>query len=413
MPDALDIPRIISVDDHVVEPPDLWTARMTGRFADDAPRVERDKAKFHFEGGVFSFEKGVDDGEWCDWWVYAGQVYPFPKLSAAVGFDELDVTPVTFDEIRPGCWKQPERLADMDANHVDASICFPNTLPRFCGQTFFELMQKQGNDELAMLCVQAYNDWMIDEWCAGPGHGRLIPLTMVPLWDAKLAGDEVRRCADKGSHAITFSENPNPLGLPSVHDKDHFWDPLFAACEETESVLCMHIGSSSRMPATSPDAPFIISSTLTFQNAMGSLLDFVFGGVFDRYSALRVAYSEGQAGWLPYILERSDKLWEERLLDDTGFGSKLPQPPSSYMKSNVWYCIFDDETAMRNRDVIGIDRLTFEVDYPHADSTFPHTKEVAERMAAKAGLNDHESYRFFRGNAIDLYNLGEYFGITE
>ena len=178
-------------------------------------------------------------------------------------------------------------------------------------------------------------------------------------------------------------------------------------------MLNMHIGSSSKMPSTAPDAPFIITSTLTFQNAMGSLLDYVFGGVFDRYPNLRVAYSEGQAGWLPYILERSDKLWEERLLDDTGFGSKLPQPPSTYMKSNVWYCIFDDETAMRNRDVIGIDRLTFEVDYPHADSTFPHTKEVAERMAAKAGLNDHEVYRFFRGNAIDLYKLGEYFGISE
>jgi len=83
------------------------------------------------------------------------------------------------------------------------------------------------------------------------------------------------------------------------------------------------------------------------------------------------------------------------------------------MKNNIWYCIFDDETAMRNRDVIGIDRLTFEVDYPHADSTYPHTKEVAERMAAKAGLNDYETYRFFRGNAIDLYKLGDYFGITE
>ena len=133
-----DIPRIISVDDHVVEPPDLWTSRLAGKFADQAPRVERDKAKFNFEGGVFSYEKGVEDGEWCDWWIYDDLVYPFPKLSAAIGFDELDVTPVTFDEIRPGCWKQKDRLADMDANHVDASICFPNTLPRFCGQTFYE-----------------------------------------------------------------------------------------------------------------------------------------------------------------------------------------------------------------------------------------------------------------------------------
>ena len=130
------------------------------------------RAVFHFEGGNFTFEKGVEGGEPCDWWLYDDLVYPFPKLSAAVGFPELDVTPTTFDEIRPGCWKQPERLADMDTNHTEASICFPNTLPRFCGQTFYE----RADHDLALLCVQAYNDWVIDEWCAGDGKGRLIPL---------------------------------------------------------------------------------------------------------------------------------------------------------------------------------------------------------------------------------------------
>src|SRR6476646_8123375 len=118
------LPRIISVDDHVVEPPDLWTKRVPSKYLDRAPRVERDRAEFSFKGGVFSYEKGVEGGEWCDWWLYDDLVYPFPKLSAAIGFAELDVTPVTFDEIRPGCWKQKDRLADMAANHVEASICF-------------------------------------------------------------------------------------------------------------------------------------------------------------------------------------------------------------------------------------------------------------------------------------------------
>ncbi|MEY2570927.1 MAG: hypothetical protein QOE63_1277, partial [Acidimicrobiaceae bacterium] len=284
----LEIPKIISVDDHVVEPPDLWTSRAPKKFADIAPRVERDTAQFHFEGGVFSFEKGVKGGEQCDWWLYDDLVYPFPKLSAAVGFDTLDVTPTTFDEIRPGCWKQKDRLADMDANHVDASICFPNTLPRFCGQTFYEQVKKGGNAELALFCVQAYNDWMIDEWCAGDAKGRLIPLTIVPLWDVELCAAEIRRCADKGSFAVAFTENPHPLGLPSVHDKDRHWDPFFQACQDTSTVVCMHIGSSSRMPATSPDAPFIVSSTLTFSNAMGSMLDYIFSGTLERFRELRV-----------------------------------------------------------------------------------------------------------------------------
>ena len=228
--DGFDLPKIISVDDHVVEPPDLWTARLPAKYQDIGPRVVRDRATFSFTGGVFSYEKGVPDGDWCDWWLYDELVYPFPKLSAAIGFDDLDVTPTTFDQIRPGCWIQSERLADMTANHVEASICFPNTLPRFCGQTFYEqgVKREGGDPELALLCVKAYNDWMIDEWCAGEGTGRLIPLTMIPLWDAELAAAEVRRCAALGSHAVAFSENPHPLGLPSIHSGH--WDPFFTAC---------------------------------------------------------------------------------------------------------------------------------------------------------------------------------------
>ena len=132
----MDIPLIISVDDHVVEPPDLWTDRLPAKYLDRAPRVERDTAEFHFEGGVFSYEKGVEGGEPCDWWLYDDLVYPFPKLSAAVGFAELDVTPDHLRRDPARLLEQAERLADMDANHVEASICFPNTLPRFCGQTF-------------------------------------------------------------------------------------------------------------------------------------------------------------------------------------------------------------------------------------------------------------------------------------
>jgi predicted TIM-barrel fold metal-dependent hydrolase len=403
------IPQIISVDDHVVEPPDLWTNRLPARYREVGPRVVRDRAKFSFSGGVFSYEKGTPDGEWCDWWIYDQLVYPFPKLSAAVGFDDLDVTPTTYDDIRPGCWIQSERLADMTANHVEASICFPNTLPRFCGQTFYEqgVKREGGDPELARLCVQAYNDWMIDEWCAGEGAGRLIPLTMIPLWDAELAADEVRRCAARGSHAVAFSENPHPLGLPSIHSGH--WDPFFTACQETETVVCMHIGSSSRMPATSPDAPFIVSSTLTFQNAMGSMLDFIFSGTLERFPTLTIAYSEGQVGWMPYVLERADKLWAER--GDNSFGTSLPHPPTSYVPGRIYGCIFDDETGLKNRDVVGIDQICFETDYPHADSTYPHSEKVAADICAQAGLDETETYKLVRGNAIRAFGL-ERFGIT-
>ena len=400
-----DIPRIISVDDHVVEPPDLWTSRLPAKYQDRCPRVERDSAVFNFEGGEFTYQKGVPGGAECDWWLYDDLVYPFPKLSAASGFETLDVEPVTFDQIRPGGWKQADRLADMTANHVDTSLCFPNVLPRFCGQTFLEREDK----ELALLCVQAYNNWMIDEWCAGDARGRLIPLTLIPLWDPAAAALEVHRCADKGSFAVAFSENPYHLGLPSIHDKDRFWDPFLTACQETDTVVCMHIGSSSKMPTTSPDAPFSVSSTITFANAMGSMCDYILSGVFVRFPRLRVSYAEGQVGWMPYIIERMDKIWAER--GDASFGIDLPEPPSTYIPGHVWGCIFDDEIGLKNRDVIGMDQICFEVDFPHADSTFPHTLEVATRICDAAGLADEEVYKLMRGNAIECFGL-ERFGIT-
>lgn len=400
------IPRIISVDDHVVEPPDLFANRLPSKYADRGPRVVRDRARFSYLGGVFRAERGTPDGAWCDWWLYDDLEYPFSRLSACAGFDSVENVPTTFDEIQPGTWRQKERLVDMDANHTDVSICFPNILPRFCGQAFYEREDK----ELALLCVRAYNDWMIDEWCSGEGRGRLIPLTIVPLWDADLAAREIHRCAGKGSYAVTFSENPYHLGLPSFHDPSRFWDPFFRACEETETVVNMHIGSSSKMPSTSPDAPHPVASVLTFSNTMGSMLDVLISGVLDRFPRLRIAYSEGQVGWMPFVLERADNLWAKRLGKE-GYGIDLVRPPSEYIEDHIWGCIYDDVTGLRMRDAVGMGQITFEVDYPHTDSTFPHTLETATRLVAEAGLDQREADMLFRQNAIRAFGL-ERFGIT-
>lgn len=392
------IPPIVSADDHVVEPPDVWTTRLPRKYRDAGPHVVRAPvAVMTFLGGKYDFRMG-DDGPAGDWWVYEQLAIPHTRLSVAASFepDDVQVVPVTYDEMRPGCYERDPRLADMDVNGVEASLCFP-TFPRFCGQQFLEASDK----ELALLCVRAYNDWMVDEWCAGSG-GRLVPLCLIPLWDPAAAAAEVRRNAARRVRAVCFSELPGNLGLPSVHDAGRFWDPFVAACDETGTVICMHSGSGSKMPSTSPDAPPAVTSTLTHELAEASLADWLFSGLLARYPDVRITYSEGQIGWIPYILARADRVWEHNR-GWTDVRDRVPEPPSTYYWGRVYGCFFDDPAGLANLDAIGVDQVTFETDYPHADGTWPHTREVAAKLFAE--LDDATTRKICRTNTIELFDL--------
>ncbi len=395
---AADIPKIISVDDHVIEPPNVWQDRLPERFKEAGPRSIRQKGVMNFVGGVFSFEPD-ESGMEGDWWEFEGNQYPLTRLEAAAGFerDEVKVLPITYDEMRHGCWDRDERLADMDVNWTEASMSFPSSFVRFCGQRFYEAEDK----ELGDACVKAYNDWQVEEWCEGTG-GRLIPQIIVQLWDPELAAAEIRRNAARGVHAMTFSEIPPYLGLPSVHDPSGYWDPVFAACAETDTVVNMHIGSSSKMPSTSADAPAAVGSTLTFNNAMASMTDFLFSGVLVKYPTLKLAYSEGQIGWIPYIIERADKVWEENR-GWGGIGDKVPEPPSTYYYRQIYGCFFDDAYGLDNIERVGIDNVCFETDYPHSDSTWPVSKEVAIKQMGHLPADIQR--KLVRGNAIELLSL--------
>ena len=395
--DERDFPMIVSVDDHVVEPAHVWEEWLPQRLRDRGPRVERRGigAMRHVGGG--SYEQAFDpDGPQADCWLFEDLVYIHKRHVAAVGFDRDDMTmsPITYDEMRDGCYDPKARVEDMELNHVEASLCFP-TFPRFCGQTFTEAKDR----ELGEACVYAYNDWMVEEWCGDSG-GRLIPLVIVPLWDAGLAAAEVRRNAARGVHAVCFSEIPSHLGLPSIHSGD--WDPFFAACAETQTVINMHIGSSSRMPATSADAPTGVAATLSFNNAMASMSDWLFSGKLVQFPDLKLAYSEGQIGWIPYILERADTVWEEhRAWAHTQ--DLVPEPPSTYYYRQVYGCFFRDQHGIDSIDKVGVDNTTFETDYPHTDSTWPHTRKVA--MELTAGLDDDVVRKIMRSNAIRMLSL--------
>ena len=398
LPQVKEIPLIVSVDDHVIEPPHVWQDRLPAKYKAVGPRIERHGlGDMQYVGGKYVIRPD-DNGDPCDWWRYEDLWFPLKRHIASVGFDRDDMTlsAITLDGMRKGCWDPVARLEDMDVNWVEASLSFP-TFPRFCGQTFYEAKDR----DLALLCVKAYNDWMVDEWCA-PSGGRLIPLCLIPLWDGQLAADEVRRNAARGVHAVCFSEIPPYLGLPSIHDKARFWDPFFRACQETNTVVCMHIGSSSQMPNASPDAPPAVQAALSFNNAIASMTDFLFSGVLVRFPELKLAYSEGQIGWIPYILERCDTVWLEHRAWG-GVKDIIPEPPSTYYYRQIYGCFFRDHHGVESLHRVGVDNTTFETDYPHTDSTWPHTKEVATELMA--GLADDVVYKLMRGNAIRMLSL--------
>ncbi|HVX09172.1 amidohydrolase family protein [Humibacter sp.] len=391
------IPLLVDVDAHVVEPPDVWTNRLPERHRERGPRIVHAPAgEVKLVGATYVEAPGTEGPDNVAWWFYEDKTVSLKRYVAAAGVpaDEVTMTGIRYEDMRPGCYDPVARLADMDLNGVEAQMCFPN-FPRFCGQMFL-----WGDDKaLAKLCVEAYNDWMVEEWCAGSGQ-RLVPLCIVPLWDPALAAAEVRRNAARGVRAVAFSEIPAYLGLPSIHSGA--WDPFFAACEETGTVLAMHIGSGTRTPQTSDDAPEAVAGTIIFGNSAASLVDFLFSGVLHRHPNLKLLYAEAQIGWLPYVLERADDVW----LTHRGWAHgqvHCPELPSSYYYRQVHSCFFKDPVGVHLLDKVGLDNVMFETDYPHQDSTWPHSREVAAEHFGH--LPPDQIMKIARGNAIELLGL--------
>ncbi len=380
--------KLISVDDHVIEHPNVWQDRLPERYRDAGPRiVEVDE-----DGALDATGKPIRRGSQL--WCYEGKLHNRIALDAVAGLDwkEYGTDPYRFDQIIPGCYDPVERAKDMDLDGIQAGLCFP-TFPRFAGTAFLNSDDK----DLALLCVQAYNDFILDEWCAAV-PGRQIPMVILPLWDPALAVAELERTAAKGARAISFVENPVPLGLPSLYT-DH-WDPVFAAAQEAQLPLCMHFGTSGKVPMTSRDAPMLTWVVLMSTNSMATTVDLLFSPIFHKFPQLKAALSEGGIGWLPYLIERADYVWQRHHHYNDVNHDVLP---SEIFRRNVWGCFIDDDAGIRDRYAVGVDKIMWECDYPHSDSNWPHArKRLAEMLA---DVPDDEAHRISELNARELFRF--------
>jgi len=369
-------PPIISVDDHLVEPADLFLDRVPTSMRDRAPRV-------------------VTESDGTELWEFEARTYPQIGLNAVVGRpkDEWSMEPARFDEMRRGCWDPEARILDMDLDGVWASLCYPSLIAGFAGSVF-----SQADDtELGLACMRAWNDWHIDAWVASHPD-RFIAVQLPWLRDPAIAADEVRGNASRGFKAVSFLENPVDLGLPSMHT-DH-WDPFLAACEETETVVCLHCASSGWSASRSPGAPLELLTSLFPVNALVTAADWLWSGVPVRFPRLRICLAESGIDWVPMLIHRIDYVMDHSATGQGAWADRVHHP-TEVLRRNFWFSVIDLTSSMQLRHEIGVEHIVLESDYPHADSTWPETRLRAQKALEGLPLDEIESLCW--RNASELF----------
>jgi predicted TIM-barrel fold metal-dependent hydrolase len=367
---------LVSIDDHVVEPPNMFDGRLPAKLVDQAPRV-------------------VTDDQGVDRWMYRGRQTGVVGLNAVVSWpaEEWGMDPAGYAEMRPAVYDIGDRVRDMDRNGIAASMCFPT----FAGFSAGHL--NHFKDEVTVAMVQAYNDWHIDEWC-GSYPGRFVPLSIVPTWDPALAVAEIERVAAKGSRAVTLGEMPHLEGLPSYHDLDH-WGPVFQALSDHDMVMCLHIGIGLGAITQTPGAGIDNRMILACQVSALAAQDLLWGPAYRNYPNLKVAYSEGGIGWIPFYLDRCDRHYTNQRWLRRDFGGRLP---SDVFREHSLACYVTDPTSLKLRNEIGIDNIAWECDYPHSDSIWPDAPEWVLNELGAVDATDEEI------NKITWQNACRFFG---
>ena len=367
---------IVSADDHALEPADLFVERL--------PRALRDKAPRYAVGA---------DGE--SWWEIEDKQAPMHMNDGAASIVRTEWSTSRnsgYQDFWPAVFEPKLFTQHMDQAGVWASLCFPSGVWGFAGSRF-SLMQDQ---ELGFACFRAYNDWMLEEWC-GAAPERFIPSQVSWFRDAEVAAAEVYRNAERGFRAVNFSENPEGIGFPNVYSRT--WDPFFRACEETGTVINLHIGPGGIASAGREPGPGMLSALFPL-TGITTLSEWIFAEIPVRFPRLAIVLADAGASWVPMALERIGRAELQIGSEGRDWPSSAPLP-HELVHRNFHFTSVDGPHAPHTLTTIGEDHVLADFDRPHLSLSWPHAQDLVE--AETTGLAPEQIAKVCHANACRLY----------
>ena len=364
--------KLISADLHVSEPPDLWESRVDRKYRERAPRLVVDPPGK--EGAYFLYEG-------------------HPPHPIGIGFgagkspEELKtfLTQATYADARAGGWDPAARKKDNEVDGVDADVLY-TTL----GFRIFWLRDARLQEE----CFRVYNDWLAEFVAYAPK--KMAGLAMISLYDPKAGGRELERCARLGLKGAMIWCSP-PQDKPYSSD---LYDPFWAAAEELKMPVSLHAITGMGVESQWNWGERYMRTTVLGYEVEKSFSVLIFSGVLDRFPKLQIVSAENNIGWIPYYLQRMDRV-ANRSRASHGFTQQLK--PSEYFRRQMWATYIDDFVGVANREFVGVDRMMWSSDYPHQASSWPHSQDVVARDFKDA--TPDEIFAITRGNVARLYGF--------
>lgn len=369
---------LISTDDHVQEHPSVWTDRLSrARWGDRIPQIRE-----------------LEDG--TERWFVDEKPLDLPGIAiAAALMSDRNREPQRWEEVPGAAYDPAERLRAMDVDRVDTSVLYP-TVAGVAGETFARL----ADPELELACVQAYNDWLIDEWAAA--SDRFVPQCIIPLSDPEAAAAEIRRAVARGHRGVLMPAVPTDLkDVPHVNEP--FWDPIWAACQEAGVPVCFHAGASERIQmrpygGSSPALTAALKAMTRPASTVFVLVNFIMSRILHRFPSLHAVFSESGIGWAAYVLEYADHQFEKDHVFEEGYDLKPSETFRRHCSLTGWY----DADSVRTRSYIGVESITWASNFPLATSTWPNTWRTFDRWPEMPG---EERQLILWGNAARIYRL--------